>query len=144
MKKMFCPECGSLVEEGNTFCPECGKEIHRSVPASNEPKNPTFTKASGFFWIRLFMAMTGVILIFAILILIVGLTIAINEGETMIFFIGLSVFVAILYTVPISMVFGSMAMNIEKMTNQFAYIQKAQENQLALLKQLSAQHTKGE
>ena len=39
MKKMFCPECGSLVEEGNTFCPECGKEILTDFTKQETDKN---------------------------------------------------------------------------------------------------------
>ncbi len=35
---MFCPKCGSEIEEGNVFCTECGTGIEQPVVELRMPE----------------------------------------------------------------------------------------------------------
>ena len=40
---MFCPKCGTRIEEGNAFCPECG---NRFVQSGEAAANQAYTRAA--------------------------------------------------------------------------------------------------
>ena len=58
---MFCPNCGSQVENGDRFCKNCGKDLSTSVfkgdaqnsSVSENHYNPVRAKSYGGFWKRL-------------------------------------------------------------------------------------------
>lgn len=146
-EKVFCPECGTPVSTGDVFCPECGKKLADSVPKKTEQENlvnEAPEKASGSFWTRLFTVMTNIVLVFACLILLLCFYLTSNESDISYAIIGIMLFVTILYSVSIAMVFSSMAQNIEKVTNHLFDVHTCQKMQAEQLEKLISQFKKGE
>lgn len=42
---MFCPNCGTKVEDGTAFCPSCGTKL--KLPSTEKSKTRTDTAAAG-------------------------------------------------------------------------------------------------
>ena len=45
-KKMFCPKCGSSVEDGAKFCPNCGENLAAGTVQNTEYQTPDFNATS--------------------------------------------------------------------------------------------------
>ncbi|WP_101876537.1 zinc-ribbon domain-containing protein [Lachnoclostridium edouardi] len=121
-EKKFCQECGAVLETNVAFCPECGKKVQEVMDKPDKKTGENSSNASGFLWTRFFNFMNYTVLVFAVLILLFSLY-AFVEDKAM-FLIGTIIFVLLLYAVSTSMVFGAMALNIEKMTNNLNCIEK--------------------
>lgn len=80
----------------------------------------------------------------AVLGLAYSLFFTVDGDDLIVFLVGLALFIIVLYMVSISMIFTSMDSNIEKMTNQFLYVQKLQERELEVLNKISNQCERGE
>lgn len=122
-EKKFCQECGAVLETNVAFCPECGKKVQEVIDEPDKETGENSSKASGFLWTRFFNFMNYTVLVFAALILLFSLY-AFGEDSGAMFLIGTIIFVLLLYAVSTSMVFGAMALNIEKMTNNLNCIEK--------------------
>lgn len=143
-KKMFCPECGTPLNVGVVYCPECGKKITTSDSENNNSIKVISEKTSGFFWTRLFTVMTNIVLVFSILIVLLCFRQTYRCEELSYAIVGILIFVAILYSVSIAMVFSSMAENIGKITKRSFEIETVQKRQVELVKELITQLNKGE
>ena len=150
MQKIFCPECGTPIENNSTFCPECGKrvdavskEITGSQADSKAENKPRYKKASGAFWNNLFAGMMKIMLVPWILLFLFGLF---TGGKFAIVFalIAIAGFIITLFAISGGMVFVAMAKNVEKITNQFLIVQRLQEEQLAALNDIIRNNSKGE
>lgn len=122
-EKKFCQECGAVLETNVAFCPECGKKVQEVMDEPDKETGENSSNASGFLWTRFFNFMNYTVLVFAALILLFSLY-AFGEDSGAMFLIGTIIFVLLLYAVSTSMVFGAMALNIEKMTNNLNCIEK--------------------
>ena len=122
-EKKFCQECGAVLETNVAFCPECGKKVQEVMDEPDKKTGENSSNASGFLWTRFFNFMNYTVLVFAVLILLFSLYAFVEESGAM-FLIGTIIFVLLLYAVSTSMVFGAMALNIEKMTNNLNCIEK--------------------
>lgn len=146
-EKMFCPECGTLINKGDAFCPECGKKLTDSAPKKTEDENlakEASEKAAGSFWTNLFSVMTNIVLVFAGLILLMSFWMTSDESDVSYAIVGIMLFVTTLYSVCIAMVFNSMAQNIKKMTSCLFDMQACQKRQTEQLEKLISQFNKGE
>lgn len=122
-EKKFCQECGAVLETNVAFCPECGKKVQEVMDEPDKKTGENSSNASGFLWTRFFNFMNYTVLVFAVLILLFSLYAFVEDSRAM-FLIGTIIFVLLLYAVSTSMVFGAMALNIEKMTNNLNCIEK--------------------
>lgn len=83
---MFCPNCGTKLEEGLNFCPECGRRILTEEVASSAEETGGFTEppagdSKNLFSRRNVKGMIGIVAAVAVVILIVKFMAAVFVAE---------------------------------------------------------------
>ena len=124
-EKKFCQECGAVLETNVAFCPECGKKVQEVIDEPDKKTRKDSSSASGVLWTRFFNFMNYIVLISAML-MVCGVSLAFlwSDIEGIGLIVGIVIAILLLYAVSTSMVFGAMALNIEKMTNNLNCIEK--------------------
>lgn len=90
---MFCPKCGSKIDEGVRFCPKCGNEIilQQKKTQENSNQNSNMNSGQNPDKIKNIMKIIGIVVVTIFLVLI-ALFNVLTGGSNLELLVGIGVF----------------------------------------------------